>query len=91
MESSNFKNSVDELKGHVQEISNDLNLRSVPFFTPRYAGHMCWETCVLVLSTFADGRTVRQVLASYRRMDRRYSAQSEQRAYGVFVEGVILY
>ena len=50
MESSNFKNSVDELKGHVQEISNDLNLRSVPFFTPRYAGHMCWETCVLVLS-----------------------------------------
>ncbi|KAL1708932.1 pyridoxal phosphate-dependent transferase [Schizophyllum commune] len=44
MESSNFKNSVDELKGHVQKISNDLNLRSVPFFTPRYAGHMCWET-----------------------------------------------
>ncbi|KAI5888048.1 PLP-dependent transferase [Schizophyllum commune H4-8] len=55
MESTNFKNSVDELQGYVQEISNDLNLRSVPFYTPRYAGHMSWETSLPAIAGWIAG------------------------------------
>lgn len=43
-QSSTFKINVDVLRKEIQAVSELLNDYSVPFFSPRYAGHMCWET-----------------------------------------------
>ena len=42
--SSEFQENVDKLETEFYRLSGLLNKFSVPFFSPRYAGHMCFET-----------------------------------------------
>ncbi|KAL1744697.1 pyridoxal phosphate-dependent transferase [Schizophyllum fasciatum] len=43
-ESATFQANVDDLRRETLLITELLNEFSVPFFSPRYAGHMTWET-----------------------------------------------
>jgi hypothetical protein len=42
-ESAVFQTSADDLKQRVFELTQTMNRYSVPFFSPRYIGHMCME------------------------------------------------
>ena len=42
--SSEFQENANKLKTEFYRLSGLLNKFSVPFFSPRYAGHMCFET-----------------------------------------------
>lgn len=39
-----YKRNTQKLIKEFTYLSNLLNEHSVPFFSPRYAGHMCFET-----------------------------------------------
>ena len=45
-ESKTFQENVDLLRSEIDTVSRLLNEYSVPFFSPRYMGHMIWETYV---------------------------------------------
>ncbi|KAL1744050.1 hypothetical protein HDZ31DRAFT_82975 [Schizophyllum fasciatum] len=49
-ESSTFKQNVELLRKEITQVSGLLNEYSVPFFSPRYMGHMIWETSLPALS-----------------------------------------
>lgn len=40
MEAESYTESVDELRDYVKELSEDLALHSIPFWSPRYNAHM---------------------------------------------------
>jgi hypothetical protein len=40
MQAESYTKSMDELRGHVKELSEDLALHSIPFWSPRYNAHM---------------------------------------------------
>lgn len=44
--SKTFQDNVAALHKEVAALSGLLNQYSVPFFSPRYIGHMCMEMCV---------------------------------------------
>ncbi|KAF8182752.1 pyridoxal phosphate-dependent transferase [Mycena galopus ATCC 62051] len=48
-ESAVFQTSANAMKQGVFELTQTLNRYSVPFFSPRYIGHMCMETSVPAL------------------------------------------
>jgi hypothetical protein len=41
-----YKTSVKAFEDNVQALSNDLATTSVPFWSPRYNGHMCMDTAM---------------------------------------------
>jgi hypothetical protein len=45
-ESAVFQASADDLRKRVGELAQIMNQYSVPFFSPRYIGHMCMEMWV---------------------------------------------
>ena len=57
-ESKTFQENVDLLRSEIDTVSRLLNEYSVPFFSPRYMGHMIWETYVYCF------RTVRSQLST---------------------------
>ena len=42
--STEFQDNANKLETEFYRLSGLLNKFSVPFFSPRYAGHMCFET-----------------------------------------------
>ncbi|KAL1728700.1 hypothetical protein EV714DRAFT_252348, partial [Schizophyllum commune] len=49
-ESKTFQENVDLLRSEIDTVSRLLNEYSVPFFSPRYMGHMIWETSLPALA-----------------------------------------
>ena len=39
-----FIEGIEKLKKELDDLNNQLTKFSIPFFSPRYAGHMCFET-----------------------------------------------
>jgi hypothetical protein len=39
-----FMEGADKLKNELDKLNNQLKEFSIPFYSPRYAGHMCFET-----------------------------------------------
>lgn len=40
MQAESYTESIDELREYVKELSEDLALHSIPFWSPRYNAHM---------------------------------------------------